>query len=84
MKDFPLVLPLVPHGKSVFSREALIAHVPAPLGWVCCHMPFRAHAPTLQMLLLPSARASYRPNAHSCRKERIMCILKDVRGKFKL
>lgn len=56
MKDFPLVLPLVSHGKFIFNREALIASSLASLGCVCCHMPSRAHAPMLQMLLLSSAK----------------------------
>lgn len=84
MKGFPLVLPLVLHGKFIFNRRALMSSCLAPLSTVCCHTPFRALAPILQMLLLSSVRAGYRSDVHSWRKERTMYILNDVKGKSTL
>lgn len=54
VKDFPLVLPLVLHGKFIFSK------LPGSSEQSLLHVPFRAHAPILQMLLLSSVRAGYR------------------------
>lgn len=84
MKDFPLVLPLLLHGKFIFNRRALISGCLAALCSVCGHVPFRAHAPILQMLLLSSAGAGCRSDVHSWREDRTMCILKDVKGKSTL
>lgn len=82
VKDFPLVLPLVLHGKFIFNRRSLM--LKAFLSRVCCHVPFRAHAPIQQMLLPSSVRAGYTADVHSWRKERTTCILKDVKGKSTL
>lgn len=84
MKVFPLVLPLVLHGKYIFKRRALTSSCLAPPSSVWEPYAFQSSSPILQMLLLSSAGAGYRSDVHSWRKESTMCIFKYVKRKSTL